>query len=192
MFLALFLAARPLSAQDAAGILPIAEVVEAFKREIRSVQAESDAQCSFSIGRVEFTFLAETHLQTGAGIDGQVEVFGIRLGGGAATTDRNTRISRIRLTLVPRSQGGLEEVTGSAQALQGFGDLIRQTREQIEATAAVDDALRVQEIVIHTGFRIDRSRSGDLNVVVTGESAAGSQDNHEVVLTLGPATEGGC
>lgn len=190
--IAAIFAAAPLLAQDRDTVLPISDVIDAFKAEIRSVQRESGARCTFSITKVDFTFLAQTHLQTKTGVNGKFEVFGIKLGGSAEASENNSRTSLIKLTLKPRRAGGLEQVGGSAQALQGFGDLIRQTKEQIEETTENDDALMVQEIVIQTGFQIKRAQSGKLEVIVTGEAGTGSQDQHEVVLTLGPAVDGGC
>lgn len=184
--------AAPLLAQEQDTVLPISEVIDAFKAEIRGVQSESGARCTFSIRKVDFTFLAQTHLQTKSGVNGKFEVFGIKLGGSAESSENNSRTSLIKLTLEPRSAGGMEQVGGSAQALQGFGDLIRQTKEQIEESTGNDDALMVQEIVIQTGFQIKRAQSGKLEVIVTGEAGTGSQDQHEVVLSLGPAVDGGC
>lgn len=192
--IAAILTAAPLTAQeqDRDTIIPISEVIDAFKTEIRRAQAESGTRCAFVINKVDFSFLAQTHLQTKAGVNGSFEIFGIKLGGSAEASENNSRTSRIKLTLEPRGSGGMEQVGGSAQALEGFGDLIRMTKEQIEESTEDDTALMVREIVIQTGFQLERAQSGKLEVIVTGETGRGSQDQHEVVLSLGPAVVGGC
>ncbi|WP_424987848.1 trypco2 family protein [Microbulbifer sp. S227A] len=189
---AAIIAAAPAWATGQETVLPISDVIDAFKAEIRNVQGETGFRCSFAITSVDFSFLAQTHVQTKSGVNGKFEVFGIKLGGSAESSENNRHTSRIKLTLVPREAGGMEQVGGSAQVVLGFGDLIRQTKEQIEETAGNDDALMVQEIVIQTGFQIERAQSGKLEVIVTGEAGTGSQDQHEVVLNLGPSVDGGC
>jgi hypothetical protein len=192
----LLLGAAPLApamAQDA-DVVSIADVIRAFKAEVRDVQVQSRTACTFSVEKADFTFLAETRSENKGGAQGTFEVFGIKIGASAETSEGQTETSTIKVSFEPRAGRGLEEVGGSAQraALQGFGDLIRNTKAQIEASARDDDSLQVREIVIETDFKIERDTSGKLNVIVTGETGLGQTDKHHVVLTLGPASEGKC
>ena len=197
LFSAMLLMGTALSVPAAAqerDVVPIAEVIGAFKEELREVRDQTRTACTFKVERVDFTFLAETRSETTGGAEGTIEVFGVEVGGSAEQSEGRTATSTIEVSFQPRAGHGLEEVEGSAaaQALQGFGDLIRNTKEQIEAAAEADDSLEVRQIVVETDFKIERQAGGKLSIVVTGETSLERANSHHVVLTLGPASEGGC
>lgn len=178
-------------AQDST-LAPISEVIRAFKAEINEAHASSPTRCKFVVEQVDFTFHAQTQIERAAGADGTFEVIGIKVGASGDQSQGEKTSSIVKVSFKPRVGRGLEEVGGAARAIEGFGALIRNTKRQIETSAEEDDSLEVLKIVVETDFRFEREAGGKLSIVVVGESTAGEMKQHNVVLTLGPASEGGC